>query len=160
MKKILLFICAATFLLAPCNTEKKNSLETKNKIVFTNTSLLKAANGTTDVAANDLETLVEVAERPSSNPKPEVRTITKIIRIKEKQAAPKVVQQVEPPVVVATQPTTPTENNTGTASNTGSTSGVDDGGTTATAPVAKKKNEGWSSVAKGATIGAVGDAVA
>lgn len=160
MKKILLSICAVTFLLAACNTEKKNSLETENRILFTDTSLLKAANGMTDVAANDLESPVEVAEKAASNPRPQVRTITKIIRIKEKQVAPKVVQQVEPPVVVATQPTTPTESNTGTAANSGTTSGVGDGGTVGTAPIEKKKNEGWSGAAKGATIGGVGGAVA
>lgn len=158
MKKMLLPICAVTFLLAACNTEKKNSLETENRIVFTDTSLLKPANGATDVAANELQTPVDVAEKAA--PKPQVRTITKIVRVVEKQPAPKVIEKAEPPVVVA--PTQPATTNTGTVTNAGTLPGSGDTGnsTIATAPVEKKKNEGWSGAAKGATIGGVGGAVA
>ncbi len=160
MKKMLLPICAVTFLLAACNTDKKNSLETENRIVFTDTSLLKAVNGTTDVAANDLQTPVEVAEKAARNTKPQVRTITKIVRVVEKQPAPKVIEKVEPPVIV--EPTQPATTNAGTATNTETMPGGGDtgNGTTATARVEKKKNEGWSGAAKGATIGGVGGAVA
>ena len=161
MKKLLLPIYAVTFILSACNTEKKNSLETENRIVFTDTSLLKSANGTTDVAANKIEAPVVVAEK--AQPKVQVRTITRVVHVRDKQPSPKVIEKIEPPVVVVPTATTiPSSTTTGTATNTGTATGVGNvGSTTASKPIeTKKKNEGWSSAAKGATIGGVGGAVA
>lgn len=153
-------IPAAVILLAACNTEKKTSLETDRNIVFTDTSLLKQGNASTDVATNNIQPVV-VAEKQVTQPKTQIRTITKVVRVIERQPAPKPVKQVTPPVVVET-PTpvgTTTESSTQTAG-TG-TSGTGNGtGDVGTAPVEKKKNTGWSQAAKGATIGGVGGAVA
>ena len=145
------------FLFAACSTKKKDSLDTENRIVFTDTSLLKAANGTTDVAANNIEAPALVAEK--AQPKVQIRTITRVVHVRDKQPLPKVIEKVEPPVVVApTQTTIPASTTTGTAS-TGIGTGNPGTGAT-TKPIEKKKNEGWSGAAKGATIGGVGGAVA
>ena len=159
MKKLLLMIPAAVILLAACNTEKKTSLDTDKNIVFTDTSLLKQGNASTDVAANNIQPLV-VAEKQVNQPKTQVRTITKVVRVIERQPAPKPVKQVTPPVVVET----PTPVGTSTVPSTqtaGTTAGAGSGnGDVVPAPVEKNKNEGWSKAAKGATIGGVGGAVA
>ena len=149
---------AAIILLAACNTEKKTNLETDRNIVFTDTSLLNKANASTDVATNNIKP-VEVVNKQTNAPKTQVRTITKIVRVIERQPAPKVTEKVAPPVVVATPtPASPSPlPSTGTAGNNG-TSGTN--GTAASTPVEKKKNTGWSQAAKGATIGGVGGAVA
>ena len=156
MKKLLLIIPAAIILLAACNTEKKDSLSTDKNIIFTDTSLLKQANASTDVADN-LQPEV-VAEKQETAPKTQVRTITKVVRIREKQPAPRPVERETAPVVVQTpEPVGNTNPSTGTVGTGTTGTGSGDVGT---APVEKKKNEGWSQAAKGATIGGVGGAVA
>lgn len=152
-------IPSAVILLAACNTEKKTSLDTDKNIVFTDTSLLKQGNAATDVAANNIQPLV-IAEKQVNQPKTQVRTITKVVRVIERQPAPKPVKQSTPPVVVETPTTAGTttapSNNTG-----GTTAGAGSGnGDVVPAPADNSKNEGWSKAAKGATIGGVGGAVA
>ncbi|MCY7292846.1 MAG: hypothetical protein LH615_11770 [Ferruginibacter sp.] len=157
MKKLLLIIPAAVILLAACNTEKKDRLTTDKNIIFTDTSLLKPANASTDVGANEQQPAV-VAEKQETAPKTQVRTITKTVRVKERQPAARPVQKETPPVVAETPvPVGNTNPSTGTAG-TGNTGTGD--GNVGTAPAEKKKEEGWSQAAKGATIGGVGGAVA
>ena len=152
MKKLLLPIISFTLLLAACNTKKNSSLDTENRNVFTDTTLLNNANASTDVGTKDTTPIV-IADKVSE-PKVQVRTVTKVVKVYEKQRAPKVIETKAPPVVVTTPATTPAPEST---TNTGTTNGT---GTAGTAPAeAKKKNEGWSQAAKGTTIGGVGGAV-
>ncbi len=157
MKKLLLMIPAAVIFLAACNTEKKDSLTTDKNIIFTDTSLLKPANASTDVADNNTQPEV-VAEKRETASQTQVRTITKIVRVKERQPAPRRAPRETPPVVVETpEPVGNTNPSTGTTGTGTTGTGSGDVGT---APAEKKKNEGWSQAAKGATIGGVGGAVA
>ncbi|MFC4263124.1 YMGG-like glycine zipper-containing protein [Ferruginibacter yonginensis] len=154
MKRILLMSTIAATILAACNSKKEPSLEVNKNIVFTDTAALRLANGSTDVAQ---PTTAVATTQPSA--KPQVQTITKIVRVIEKQPAPApvVVNTPAPPVETpkAAEPTTTAPANTGEGT-TAST-----GNTTATTPVeAPKKPTGWSEAAKGATIGGVGGAVA
>jgi hypothetical protein len=160
MKKLLLMIPAAVILLAACNTEKKDSANTDKNIVFTDTSLIKNANASTDVAAAYDTQPVVVAEKQVTQPKTQIRTITKVIRVIEKQPAPKRVERVNPPVVTETPTPTSTTTTTGNTNGTGATGTNTGSGDVGTVPVEKKKNTGWSQAAKDATIGGVGGAVA
>ena len=157
MKKMLLILPAALVFFAACNTEKKDTLNTDKNIVFTDTSLLRPANGSTDVASNNIQPEA-IVEKPLAQPKTQVRTITKIVRVIERQPAPKPVEKVTPPVETQS-PTNTTATNTGTQTAGNGTTGTGSGDVV-TAPVEKKKNTGWSQAAKGATIGGVGGAVA
>ena len=149
MKKILLPILIVTFLFTACNTKKKDSLDTENRIVFSDTAATIKANASTDVGTKDTTPIV-VANKPLAQPKVQVKTITKIVKVYEKQPAQKVVKNETPPVdsYPAPSPTT-----------TGSTPGTGTGSTGTTTTPAKKKNTGWSDAAKDATIGGVGGAV-
>ena len=151
MKKLLLPLVSFTLLLTACNT-KKNTLDTENRIVFTDTSALNKANASSDVGTKDTTPIV-VANK-IAEPKVQVKTITKVVKVYEKQRAPKVVETKTPPVAVTAPVTTPeTTTNTGNGTTTGTTG---DGTTPAET---KKKNTGWSQAAKTATIGGVGGAV-
>lgn len=147
---MLLPILAITFLFAACNTKKKDSLDTENRIVFTDTAAASNANASTDVGTKDTTPIV-IANK-TAEPKVQVRTITKVVKVYEKQPAPKVIKTETPPVIVATTP------NTSTTTTAGTNAGVGTGTTTLPVP-AKKKNTGWSDAAKDATIGGVGGAV-
>ena len=149
MKKILLPILTSTFLFAGCSTKKKDSLDTENRIVFTDTTAAKNGNASNDVGTKDTTPIV-VANKPIVQPKVQVKTITKVVKVYEKQPTPKVIKTEAPPVIVATTPSTTT------------TTGTNNGAGTGTAPLPgseKKKNTGWSDAAKDATIGGVGGAV-
>ena len=153
MKKILLPLLTTTFLFAACSTKKKDALDTENRIVFTDTAATNKANASTDIGTKDTAKIV-VATKPMPQPKVQVKTITKIVKVYEKQPAPSVIKNENPPVITPTSPSTTTTtpgSNTGTG--TGSTGA---GGTTFPE---KKKNTGWSDAAKDATIGGVGGAV-
>ena len=153
MKKILLPFLATTFLFAACSTKKKDTLDTENRIVFTDTAATNKANASTDVGTKDTAKIL-VADKPLPQPKVQVKTITKIVKVYEKQPAPRVIKNENPPVITPTSPsTTTTTPGTNTGTGTGST-----GAGTTTAPE-KKKNTGWSDAAKDATIGGVGGAV-
>jgi len=158
MKKLLLIIPAAVILLAACNTEKKDSLTVDKNIIFTDTSLLRNVNASTDVATDTQP--VTVAEKQEAAPITQVRTITKIVRVKERQPAARPVVKETPQVKVETpEPVGNTNPSAGTAG-TGTTGDGTGNGNVGTTPVEEKKNEGWSQAAKGATIGGVGGAVA
>ena len=151
MKKILLPILASTFLFAACNTKKTDTLDTENRIVFTDTAA-NNANASTDVGVKDTTPIV-VADK-TSEPKVQVRTITKVVKVYQKQPTKKVEQKE-----TAQTDSDPIPTSTTTGSTTGSGipgTGTADGGTTT---VPAKKNEGWSQAAKKATIGGVGGAV-
>ncbi len=153
MKKILLPFLATTFLFAACSTKKKDTLDTENRIVFTDTAATNKANASTDVGTKDTAKIL-VVDKPLPQPKVQVKTITKIVKVYEKQPAPRVIKNENPPVITPTSPsTTTTIPGTNTGTGTGST-----GAGTTTAPE-KKKNTGWSDAAKDATIGGVGGAV-
>lgn len=151
MKKLLLPIISFTLLLTACNT-KKDSLETENRIVFTDTSALNRGNASSDIGIKDTTPIV-VADKLAA-PKPQVKTITRVVKVYEKQRAPRVIENKTPPVVVTTPAPAPeTNTGSGTVNGTGT-------GDVGTAPVeTKKKNTGWSQAAKTATIGGVGGAV-
>ncbi len=158
MKHILLTLSAAVILLAACNSNKKDLDANKQQIVFTpDSSSLKQSNASTDVQAQGAETSATTVA-PQTAP-PQVRTVTKVVKVYEKQKAP---VTTTPPVVV-TPPATVPQSTTTAGTTTGETgnSGIPGSGTTGTTPApAEKKNTGWSSAAKDATIGAVGGAVA
>ena len=153
MKKILLPFLATTFLFAACSTKKKDTLDTENRIVFTDTAVTNKANASTDVGTKDTAKIL-VAVKPLPQPKVQVKTITKIVKVYEKQPAPRVIKNENPPVIT---PTSPSKTTTTPGTNTGTGTGSTGTGTT-TAPE-KKKNTGWSDAAKDATIGGVGGAV-
>jgi len=153
MKKILLPFLATTFLFAACSTKKKDTLDTENRIVFTDTAATNKANASTDVGTKDTAKIL-VADKPLPQPKVQVKTITKIVKVYEKQPAPRVIKNENPPVIT---PTSPSKTTTTPGTNTGTGTGSTGTGTT-TAPE-KKKNTGWSDAAKDATIGGVGGAV-
>ena len=148
MKKILLPILALSFLFTACNTKKKDSLDTENRIVFTDTAATIKANASTDVGTRDTTPIV-VANK-AAEPKVQVKTITKVVKVYEKQPSPKVIKRETPPVITPTTPATTTT--------AGSNTGAGTGTNTTTVPE-KKKNTGWSDAAKDATIGGVGGAV-
>ena len=157
MKKILFTFITATFLLSACKTEKKDSLNTDKQIVFTDTSLLKASDGSADVGVQGNNTPAAVPVVKEAAPKPEVRTITKYVTVKEKPApkprvvkTPPVIAPAPAPVVTAPASGTGATGTTGTGNTTGTTNGK-------TIPAPKKG--GWSDAAKDATIGGVGGAV-
>ena len=153
MKKTLLPLLAATLVFVACNTKKTDTLDTENKIVFTDTAAAKNGNASTDVGTKDTTPIV-VAAKPVAAPKPQVRTITKVVKVYEKQPAPKVSKTQTIP-----DDSYPTPSSTTTGTTTGSgTPGAGIPGTGTTTP-AKKKNTGWSDAAKDATIGGVGGAV-
>jgi len=153
MKKILLPFLATTFLFAACSTKKKDTLDTENRIVFTDTAATNKANASTDVGIKDTAKIL-VADKPLPQPKVQVKTITKIVKVYEKQPAPRVIKNENPPVIT---PTSPSKTTATPGTNTGTGTGSTGTGTT-TAPE-KKKNTGWSDAAKDATIGGVGGAV-
>lgn len=153
MKKILLPFLATTFLFAACSTKKKDTLDTENRIVFTDTAATNKANASTDVGTKDTAKIL-VADKPLPQPKVQVKTITKIVKVYEKQPAPRVIKNENPPVIT---PTSPSKTTATPGTNTGTGTGSTGTGTT-TAPE-KKKNTGWSDAAKDATIGGVGGAV-
>jgi hypothetical protein len=163
MKNILLTLSAAVVLLAACKSEeKKNALDIDKSIVFTDTSALKQGNYSTDVAAQGNNAPVTAPEEKAAESKPQIRTITKVIHVTDKQPAP-VVQATPPaaPPVVTPAAETPAPVATAPAAGTGTTTtGTGTTTTTAPTPAEAKKKEGWSGAAKGATIGAVGGAVA
>ena len=150
MKSLLFTFFSAVFLLTACKTEKKDSLNTDKQIVFTDTSLLKPTDGSSDVGVKGNNTPAALPVVKEAPPKPEVRTITKYVTVKEKPVRRPVVTnkpaEVAPvPAPVATEPSTGT-GTTGTGSAPGTT-------------VPAKKKGGWSDAAKDATIGGVGGAV-
>lgn len=152
MKKTLLPILAATLLFTACNTKKTDTLDTENKIVFTDTTALNNANASTDIGTKDTTPIV-VAD-PVSQPKTQVRTITKVVKVYEKQPARKVEQKE---TAQTDSDPIPTSTTTGTTTGSGIPgAGTNDGGTTT---VPENKNTGWSQAAKKATIGGVGGAV-
>ena len=152
MKKTILPILAATLFLAACSSKKTDTLDTENKIVFTDTSALNNANASTDIGTRDTTPIV-VAEKPVAQSKPQVRTITKVVKVYERQPARKVVQNETTQTDSDPIPTSTTSGST-TGSGIPGT-GTEDGTTT----VPEKKNTGWSQAAKKATIGGVGGAV-
>ena len=154
MKKIILPILAVSFVFTACNTKKTDTLDTENKIVFTDTAATLKANASTDVGAADTAVTVAVPN-PLPQPKPEVRTITKVVKVYEKQPARKVIKNET--TTVDSDPV-PTSTTTGSTTGNGTTGTGTTGTGTTTAP-AKKKNTGWSDAAKDATIGGVGGAV-
>ena len=160
MKNILLTLSAAVVLLAACKSEeKKNALDIDKSIVFTDTSALKQGNYSTDVAAQGNNAPVTAPEEKAPDAKPQVRTVTKVIRVVEKQQAP--VVQTTPPAPPVNTSTVPVAESPAPVPSTGTGSGTGNTGVaTIPAPVPEKKKEGWSGAAKGATIGAVGGAVA
>lgn len=153
MKKILLPMIAVTFLFTACNTKKKDTLDTENRIVFTDTAATNKANASTDIGKKDTAKIL-VADKSLAQPKVQVKTITKVVKVYEKQPAPKVIKKENPPVITPTSPSTTTTTTSG--ANTGSGTGTMGNGTTVPE---KKKNTGWSDAAKDATIGGVGGAV-
>ena len=116
MKKILLPILASTLLFAGCSTKKKDSLDTENRIVFTDTTAAKNGNASNDVGTKDTTPIV-VANKPIVQPKVQVKTITKVVKVYEKQPTPKVIKTEAPPVIVATTPSTTTTTGTNSAIN-------------------------------------------
>ena len=153
MKKILLPFLATTFLFAACSTKKKDTLDTENRIVFTDTAATNKANASTDVGTKDTAKIL-VADKPLPQPKVQVKTITKIVKVYEKQPAPRVIKNENPPVIT---PTSPSKTTATPGTNTGT--GIGSTGTGTTTSPEKKKNTGWSDAAKDATIGGVGGAV-
>jgi YMGG-like Gly-zipper len=161
MKQILLTLTTVTILLTACNSEKKNPMDTEKRIVFTDTSLLRASNGSTDKAATGNNVETTAPETSEDKTKPKVVTVTKYVRVIEKQRAPRrrstnrqqqqSNNQNNEPVTQAPAPST--------AGNGGNNSG-DGGVASAPAEPEVKKKKGWSDAAKGATIGGVGGAVA
>ena len=150
MKKLLLPLFATALLFAACKTKEKDSLDTENRIVFTDTAAASNANASTDVGTKDTTPIV-VADKVAE-PKVQVRTITKVVKVYEKQPAPRVVKK-EPTTTLPDSDPFPT-------TTPGSTAGTGTGTTGAgTTTPAKKKNTGWSDAAKDATIGGVGGAV-
>lgn len=154
MKNLLLTAFAAVLLLSACKTEKKDTLNTDKQIVFTDTTLLKPTDGSSDVGVQGNKTPAAVPVVKEAPPKPEVRTITKYVTVKEKPAPkPKVINT--PPVIAPVPAPVATAPTTGNGTNgTGTTTGTNNG----TGVPAKKKG-GWSDAAKDATIGGVGGAV-
>ena len=153
MKKILLPILASTFLFAACNTKKTDTLDTENRIVFTDTSAANNANASTDVGVKDTAPIV-IADKTVPQ-KVQIRTVTKVVKVYEKQPTRKIVQKESPQT-----DSDPIPSSTTTGSTTGA--GIPGSGNTGagTTPVPeKKKNTGWSEAAKTATIGGVGGAV-
>ena len=136
------------FLFAACSTKKKDSLDTENRIVFTDTAFKNNVNASSDVGKKDT-TPILIANK-AAVPKVQVRTITKIVKVYEKQPAPKAIKTELPPVIEKPAPSTTTTAGT----NTGAGSGAN-----TTSFPARKKNTGWSDAAKDATIGGVGGAV-
>ena len=153
MKKILLPILASTFLFAACNTKKRDTLDTENRIVFTDTSAANNANASTDVGVKDTTPIV-IADKTSA-PKVQVRTITKVVKVYEKQPARRVIQRESPQTDSDPIPTSTT---TGSTTGAGIPGSGNDGSGPTPLPE-KKKNTGWSDAAKTATIGGVGGAV-
>lgn len=152
MKKTILPIIAAAFFFTACSSKKTDTLDTENKIVFTDTAALNNANASTDIGTKDTTPIV-VAD-PVSQPKVQVRTITKVVKVYEKQPAKKVEQKE---TAQTDSDPIPTSTTTGTTTGSGTPgTATADGGTTT---VPAKKNEGWSEAAKKATIGGVGGAV-
>ena len=158
MKNILLTLSAAVVLLAACKSEKKNALDIDKSIVFTDTSALKQGNYSTDVATQGNNAPVAAPEEKAPEEKPQIRTITKVIHVKDKpdpvvQATP----PSAPPVVTPTTPAAEAPAPVATAPSAGTGTALP--GTTTT-PAEAKKKEGWSGAAKGAAIGGIGGAVA
>lgn len=153
MKKILLPIIAIPFLLTACSTKKNDTLDTENKIVFTDTAATNKANASTDIGKKDTAKIL-VADKSLAQPKVQVKTITRVVKVYEKQPGPKVIKKENPPVITPTSPSTTTTTTSG--ANTGSGTGTMGNGTKFPE---KKKNTGWSDAAKDATIGGVGGAV-
>ena len=151
MKKLLLPIISFTLLLTACNT-KKDNLGTENRIVFTDTSVLNSGNASSDIGSKD-STPIVVADK-IAEPKIQVKTITKVVKVYERQRAPRVIKNETPPVVVSTPLPAP-ETNTGT----GTVNGTGTGDVGNVPAETKQKNTGWSQAAKTATIGGVGGAV-
>ncbi len=152
MKNTLLILSSTILFFTACKTEKKEALQIDKGIVFTDTSLLKQGNYSTDVApAGNIEPAVLPQEK-NTRSKPEIRTITKIIRVVEKKR-PIAIQNPQPP---ATAPVveTPAPVAQTPAPSTGTNTDV-----VKTSEPAKK-NEGWSGAAKGAAMGGIGGAVA
>jgi phage tail tape-measure protein len=157
MKNILLTLSAAVVLLAACKSEKKNALDIDKSIVFTDTSALKQGNYSTDVATQGNNAPVAAPEEKAPESKPQIRTITKVIHVKDK---PDPVVQATPPAPQASTPTVPIiETPAPVATAPAAGTGTALPGTT-TAPAEAKKKEGWSGAAKGTAIGAIGGAVA
>ena len=138
---------ATALLFAACTTKKTDNLDTENRIVFTDTAAASNANASTDVGTKDTTPIVVVAT-PVVAPKPQVKTITKIVKVYEKQPTPRVIKK---------EPTTTLPDSDPFPSTTpGSTAGTGTGSTgSGTTTPAKKKNTGWSDAAKDATIGGV-----
>jgi hypothetical protein len=151
MKNLLFTFISATILLISCNTEKKDSLNTDKRLVFSDTSLMKSSNLSTDKALQGENEPVVAQEEKREAPKTQIRTITKIIRVVEKQPTPAPI--ANPATTTTPQAETPAPAQTGS-----NTSNNDVTVKTPEETVQKKK--GWSDAAKGATIGGVGGAVA
>jgi len=161
MKKILLIASAAAIVLTACNTEKKDSLNTDKQVVFTDTSSLKQGNASTDIPTQGVNTPANVPQ--TTPPPPQVRTVTKVVKVYQKQAAPVATNTTTPPASVPVPSTTTTTSNpvpsgTGTTPSTGTGTGTTPSSTTTTTTT-PAKNGGWSNAAKDATIGGVGGAV-
>ncbi len=149
MKNLLLISLVSTVIFSACKTEKKDPLQIDKGIVFTDTSLLKQGNYSTDVAAAGVAQPALAAPEKPAYEKPRVRTVTKVIRVVEKpQPAP---VQAAPPAPVAEAPAP-------VAQAPAPSAGTGKDGVMVPAPV--KKNEGWSGAAKGAAMGGIGGAVA
>jgi YMGG-like Gly-zipper len=155
MKKIMFTIATAVIFLTACNSEKKNNTDAEKRIVFTDTAALRLSNAATDKAANG-ETLAP--QTTNDNTKPKVVTVTKYVRVVEKQQAPR--RRSNRNQQQSSSQSNGSDDNSPSSAG-GTTGGANDGGGVASAPepvVNKKK--GWSQAAKGATIGGVGGAVA
>ena len=153
MKKIILPLLAAGMVFTACSTKKTDSLDTENKIVFTDTASANKANASTDIGSKDTTPIV--VAKPVIEPKPQVKTITKIVKVYEKQPAPRVIKK-QPTTTVPDSDPYPSTTTTGSTNGTVTGTGIPGTGTTTPA---KKKNTGWSDAAKDATIGGVGGAV-
>ena len=154
MKQTLLPILVVTLLFTACSTKKTDNLDTENRIVFTDTAAINNANASKDVGTRDTTPIV-VAEKSVVQPKPQIRTITKVVKVYEKQPTRRVIQKESPQT-----DSDPIPSSTTTGSTTGA--GIPGSGNngSGTMPVPeKKKNTGWSDAAKTATIGGVGGAV-
>lgn len=145
MKKFILPICAALFLIS-CSSKKQDDNAITRQIVMTDTVNLNASNASTDVAAP----VAEVAPAPQ---RPQIVYVDRYITA---PAPRKVVRKVAAP---APDPVIETPSPVATPATVSTTPDVAVNTPVETAPVVKKKT-GISDAAKGAAIGGIGGAIA
>jgi hypothetical protein len=156
MKQIMFTLTTAVIFLTACNSEKKTNLDAEKRIVFTDTAALRLSNAATD-KANNVETIAPEANQ--DNTKPKVVTIIKYVNAPQKKRAPR--RRTSSQQQAPTQQSNEPENNTPSTAGTGTSGTGNNSGDVATTPAPEvNKKKGWSSAAKGATIGGVGGAVA